>query len=120
MTRVKRSVAARARHKKVLKKAKGYRAGRSKLIKLARTAVMKAGTNAYRDRKLKKRTFRSLWITRISAALRGTGIGYSRFINRLAHAKVKVDRKILAQLALEQEKTFTEIVTLAKNTKPAA
>ena len=120
MTRVKRSVTARARHKKVLKQAKGYRAGRSKLIKLARTAVMKAGTHAYRDRKLKKRTFRALWITRISAALRGKGIGYSRFINHLTHAKIKVDRKILAQLAVEQEGVFAAIVEKAKNTKIAA
>jgi len=114
MPRVKRGVAAHRRHKKVLKAAKGYRGLRSKTFRQAKTAVMKAGVNAYRDRRLKKRTFRSVWITRINAACRAHGISYSRFMNGCLHADIGLDRKMLAELAVNNPDAFAAVVEKAK------
>jgi large subunit ribosomal protein L20 len=114
MPRVKRSVAARKRRKRVLKQAKGYNGGRSKLHGTAQEAVEKAALYAYRDRRQKKREFRSLWIARINAAAREHELSYSRFINGLSKAGVEIDRKILAQLAIDDAQAFGELVTLAK------
>jgi len=100
MARVKRGVVARARHKKVLKQAKGYYGARSRVYRVAVQAVTKAGQYAYRDRRNKKRTFRQLWIARINAASRQNGMSYSRFINGLKKASVEIDRKILADIAV--------------------
>src|SRR5579863_4211616 len=100
MPRVKRGVTARARHKKVLNKAKGYREARSKVFRVAKQAVTRAGQYAYRDRKQKKRVFRALWITRINAAVRSHGLSYSRFIDGLNKASIKIDRKVLADIAV--------------------
>ena len=96
MARVKRGVQARARHKKVLKQAKGYRGARSRTYKVAKQAVMRAGQYAYRDRRVKKRTFRSLWIVRINAAARENGLTYSKLIAGLKKANIDLDRKVLA------------------------
>ena len=115
MSRVKRGVAAHRRHKKVLKAAKGYRGLRSKTFRQAKNAVMKAGINAYRDRRIKKRTFRSLWITRINSACRENGISYSRFINGCFHADVRLDRKMLAELAVNDKAAFKAIVDAVKD-----
>ena len=114
MARVKRSVVARKRRRRVLKKAKGYYGARSKLYGVAREAVEKAAVYAYRGRKQRKRQFRSLWIARINAAARENGLSYSRLIHGLDKAGVEVDRKILAQLAIEDPKGFGELVNLAK------
>lgn len=114
MTRVKRGVTTRKRHKKILKLAKGYRGMRSTTFKKANEAVMKAGTNAYRDRRLKKRTFRRLWITRINSAARAHGLSYSRLMNGLLKAMVAIDRKVLAEIAVKDEKAFKAIVEKAK------
>lgn len=100
MARVKRGVIARARHKKVLKQAKGYYGARSRVYRVAFQAVTKAGQYAYRDRRAKKRTFRQLWIARINAAARQNGLSYSRFINGLKKTSVEIDRKILADEGL--------------------
>lgn len=110
MTRVKRGVTQRAKHKKVLKMAKGYRAGRGKLFKQAKQAVMKAGINSYRDRKLKKRDMRSLWTARISAALRAMGTNYSKFIGTCFKKDVRLNRKMLAELATRNPEVFTSVV----------
>ena len=114
MPRVKRSVTARKRRKRVLKKAKGYYGARSKLYGVAREAVEKAAVYAYRGRKQRKRQFRSLWIARINAAARENGLSYSRLMNGLKQAGVEVDRKILAQLAVDDPKGFGELAELAK------
>jgi len=114
MPRVKRSVAARKRRRRVLKKAKGYYGARSKLYRVAREAVEKAGVYAYKGRKQRKRQFRGLWIARINAAARLHGLSYSRLINGLKRAGVEVDRKILAQLAIEDPKGFGELAEIAK------
>ena len=114
MPRVKRSVTARKRRRRVLKRAKGYYGARSKLYRVAREAVEKAGVYAYMGRKQRKRQFRSLWIARINAAAREHGLSYSRLINGLKRAGVEVDRKILAQLAIEDPKGFGELAELAK------
>ena len=100
MARVKRGVVAKARHKKVLNKAKGYYGARSKVYRVAKQAVIKAGQYAYRDRRVRKREFRALWITRINAAARMNGLSYSRFMNGLSRAGIEVDRKMLADLAV--------------------
>jgi large subunit ribosomal protein L20 len=100
MPRVKRGVQARAKHKKVLAKAKGYYGARSRVYRVAHQAVIKAGQYAYRDRRVKKRMFRALWIVRINAAARECGMSYSRLISGLAKAQVAVDRKVLADLAI--------------------
>ena len=114
MARVKRGVVARARHKKVLKQAKGYYGARSRVYRVAVQAVTKAGQYAYRDRRNKKRTFRQLWIARINAASRQNGLSYSRFINGLKKAAIEIDRKILADIAIYDKAAFTFLVEKAK------
>ncbi|ASG67647.1 50S ribosomal protein L20 [Francisella halioticida] len=114
MSRVKRGVTARARHKKVLKQAKGYYGARSRVYRVAKQAVIKAGQYAYRDRKVKKRTFRSLWIVRINAAARQHDISYSQLINGLNKAGVELDRKVLAELAVYNKDAFATVVEKAK------
>ncbi len=115
MPRVKRGVTARKRRNRILSEAKGYYGARSKLFKTAREAVEHGWRYAYRDRKQRKRTFRALWITRINAAARENGLSYSRLINGLKRANVEVDRKILAQLAVTDPKTFGALADLAKS-----
>lgn len=114
MSRVKRGVIARARHKKVLKAAKGYRGRRKNVYRVAKQAVMKAGQYAYRDRRQKKRQFRTLWIARINAGARELGLTYSRFMNGLKIAAVEVDRKVLADLAVFDKAAFAQFVEMAK------
>lgn len=108
--RVKRGVTTHKKHKKILKLAKGYRGGRSKLIKEAKTAVMHAGADAYRGRKQKKRDARSLWIIRINAALSTHNVSYNKFIDTLKKKNIELDRKVLSQIALEDPKAFEELV----------
>ena len=114
MARVRRGVTAKARHKKVLSKAKGYYGARRKTYKVAKQAVIKAGQYAYRDRRQRKRQFRGLWITRINAAARLHGLSYSRLINGLKRADIEVDRKILADLAVDDDAAFTALAEAAK------
>jgi large subunit ribosomal protein L20 len=114
MPRVKRGVTARARHKKILKQAKGYYGARSRVYRVAKQAVIKAGQYAYRDRKQRKRQFRALWIVRINAAARQCGISYSRLINGLTKANVAIDRKVLADIAVRDSAAFAEIAEIAK------
>jgi large subunit ribosomal protein L20 len=114
MPRVKRGVTARARHKKVLDQAKGYRGRRKNVYKIAKQAVMKAGQYAYRDRRNKKREFRALWITRINAGARAAGVSYSQFIAGLKKAGIDMDRKVLADLAVFDKAAFGRIVDQAK------
>ena len=114
MARVKRGVTSKARHKKVLSKAKGYYGARSKLYKTAKQAVIKAGQYAYRDRRQRKRQFRALWITRINAAARLHGLSYSRLINGLNRANVEIDRKVLADIAVHDPEGFGAIAEQAK------
>ena len=115
MPRVKRGVAAHRRHKRILREAKGYWGGRSRLIKTAREAVEKGWKYAYRDRKVRKREFRALWITRINAAAREHGLSYSRFMHGLKQAGVEMDRKVLAELAISDPKAFGALAELAKS-----
>jgi large subunit ribosomal protein L20 len=114
MPRVKTGVTAHARHKKILKLAKGYRGARSKQFKKANETIMKAGQYAYRDRKNKKREFRRLWIARINAAARINGISYSRLICGLTKAGVAIDRKMMAELAVSDSAAFSKLVDIAK------
>jgi large subunit ribosomal protein L20 len=114
MPRVKRGVVAHARHKKVLDKAKGYRGARSKVLRVAKQAVTKAGQYAYRDRRQRKRQFRALWIARINAAARECGLSYSRMINGLKKAAIEIDRKILADLAVYDKNAFSVLAEKAK------
>ena len=114
MPRVKRGVTARARHKKVLDQAKGFRGRRKNVFKIAKQAVMKAGQYAYRDRRQKKREFRALWITRINAAVRELGMSYSVFMAGLKRANIDIDRKVLADLAVFDKPAFSRIVEQAK------
>ena len=114
MPRVKRGVTARARHKKVLKLAKGYRGRRKNVYRIAKQAVMKAGQYAYRDRRQKKRQFRQLWIARINAAARECGLVYSKFMNGLKKAGIEVDRKVLADMAVFDKPAFAKFVEQAK------
>lgn len=114
MPRVKRGVQARARHKKVLKQAKGYYGARSRVYRVAHQAVIKAGQYAYRDRRQRKRQFRQLWITRINAAARINGLSYSRFINGLKKASIEFDRKVLADIAVHDQNTFAVLAEKAK------
>ena len=114
MARVKRGVTARAKHKKVLKKAKGYYGARSRVYRVATQAVTKAGQYAYRDRRQKKRQFRSLWIVRINAAARMFDLSYSRLINGIHKAGIEVDRKMLADLAVHDIDAFEKIAEQAK------
>lgn len=119
MARVKRGVTARARHKKILKQAKGYYGARSRVYRVAKQAVIKAGQYAYRDRRQRKRQFRALWIVRINAAARMYGISYSRLINGLSNAKVAIDRKVLADIAVRDIEAFGEIAKIAKANQSA-
>jgi large subunit ribosomal protein L20 len=114
MPRVKRGVTARARHKKVLAKAKGYYGARSRVFRVAKQAVIKAEQYAYRDRRNKKRVFRALWIIRINAAARQFGLSYSCFIDGLKKAKIDLDRKILADLAVADKPAFAALANQAK------
>ena len=114
MARVKRGTIARGRHKKVLKQAKGYYGARSKVYRVAKQAVIKAGQYAYRDRRQKKRQFRSLWIVRINAGARENGMSYSRFMDGLHKAGVEVDRKMLADIALHDKPAFAALAEQAK------
>lgn len=114
MPRVKRGVQARARHKKILKKAKGYRGARSRVFRVAQQAVTKAGQYAYRDRRQKKRQFRRLWIARINAAARECGLSYSRLIDGLNKAGVEIDRKVLSDIAIADFAAFSKIAEKAK------
>ncbi len=116
--RVKRGVTAHRRHKKIMQQAKGFRGKRKNVFKLAKNAVMKAGQNAYRDRKLKKRTFHQLWILRINAACREHEIKYSRFIYGLELAGIEINRKMLSELAISEPDIFKEIVEKAKAALP--
>jgi len=114
MSRVKRGVQAHAKHKKVMKSAKGYYGARSKVYRVAKQAVIKAGQYAYRDRRVKKREFRALWIQRINAAARMCDMSYSRFINGLNKAGVEVDRKMLADIAVHDMPAFEKLAEKAK------
>ena len=114
MPRVKRGVTARARHKKVLDQAKGFRGRRKNVYRIAKEAVMKAGQYAYRDRRNKKRDFRALWITRINAAVREHGMTYSVFMNALRKAEIEVDRKVLADIAVMDKAAFAKFVERAR------
>ncbi|GHB09741.1 50S ribosomal protein L20 [Salinicola rhizosphaerae] len=114
MSRVKRGVVARRRHKKVMKQAKGYYGARSRVFRVAKQAVIKAGQYAYRDRRQRKRQFRALWITRINAAARNNGMSYSRFVAGLKKAGIEIDRKVLADLAVHEKGAFTALVEKAK------
>jgi large subunit ribosomal protein L20 len=114
MPRVKRGVTARAAHKKVIARAKGFRGRRNNVFRIANEAVMRAGQYAYRDRRNKKRDFRSLWITRINAAVREHGLSYSVFMNGLKKAAITVDRKVLADIAVLDKPTFGKFVEKAK------
>lgn len=114
MSRVKRGVRTRARHRKILKQAKGYFGHKSKLFKVANQAVMKSGSYAYRDRKTKKRDFRKLWIQRINAAARMNGLSYSKFMNGLKKANIALDRKVLSDIAITDPKGFAALCEQAK------
>jgi large subunit ribosomal protein L20 len=114
MARVKRGVTARRRHKKILKAAKGYYGFRSRVLRIAKQAVTKAGQYAYRDRKQKKRVFRALWITRINAQARNNDISYSRLIAGLKKASIGIDRRVLADLAVHDKDAFAAVVAKAK------
>jgi large subunit ribosomal protein L20 len=114
MPRVKRGVTAHARHKKVIDQAKGFRGRRGNVYRIAKEAVMKAGQYAYRDRRQKKRQFRSLWIARINAAAREMGLSYSTFMNGLKKAAIEVDRKVLAELAVADKTAFAKIANQVK------
>ncbi|HEY6641222.1 50S ribosomal protein L20 [Povalibacter sp.] len=115
MARVKRGVVAGARHKKVLKKAKGYYNARRKVYRVAKQAVIKAGQYAYRDRKTNKRNFRSLWITRINAEARVNGLSYSKLIAGLTKAGIAIDRRVLADIAMHDAAAFSVLAQKAKD-----
>lgn len=117
MGRVKRGVTARARHKKVLKLAKGYYGARSRVYRVAKQAVIKALQYAYRDRRQRKRQFRALWIARINAAARISGLSYSRFMNGLKRAQIALDRKVLADIAVYDKPAFAKLVQQAAAVK---
>jgi large subunit ribosomal protein L20 len=114
MPRVKRGVTAHARHKKILALAKGYRGRRKNVFRIAQQAVMKAGQSAYRDRRTRKRVFRQLWIARINAASRELGVTYSKFMAGLKKAQIDIDRKVLADLAVNDPAAFGSIVEKVK------
>ncbi len=114
MPRVKRGVVAHRRHKKILERAKGYYGARSRVFRVAKQAVTKAGQYAYRDRRQRKRQFRSLWITRINAQSRANGLSYSRLINGLKKADIGLDRRVLADLAVHDKPAFAAVVEQAK------
>jgi large subunit ribosomal protein L20 len=114
MPRVKRGVTARARHKKVLEQAKGYRGRRKNVYRVAKQAVIRAGQMAYRDRRQRKRQMRALWIVRINAAARENGLSYSRLINGLSRAEIQLDRKVLADLAVFDKPAFSALAEKAR------
>ena len=114
MPRVKRGVTAHARHKKVLAKSKGFRGRRNNVFRVAKQAVMKAGQYAYRDRRVKKREFRELWIARINAGARQFGLSYSAFMNGLKKSAIEIDRKVLADLAVADKAAFAKLAEQAK------
>ena len=115
MSRVKGALRTRARHKKILKLAKGYFGGKSKLFRIANQAVMKSLSYAYRDRKSKKRNFRQLWISRINAGARINGMSYSKFMNGLKKASINLNRKVLADMAVNDAQGFAQLVGSVKN-----
>lgn len=115
MPRVKRGVTAKARHKKIMDQAKGYYGARSRTYRVAKQAVIKAGQYAYRDRRQRKRQFRALWITRINAEARVSGLSYSRLIDGLKKAEIELDRKVLADLAVHDKAAFAALAEKAKN-----
>lgn len=115
MPRVKRGVTAHRRHKKVLKAAKGYYGARSRVFRVAKQAVTKAGQYAYRDRKVRKRMFRSLWIQRINAAAREHGLSYSRMIDGLKKQNIEIDRRVLAELAVNEKEAFAALAEKARS-----
>ena len=119
MARVKRGVTTRAKHKRILEQAKGYYGRRKNTIRIARQAVEKAGQYAYRDRKVKKRSFRALWIQRINAAVRAEGMTYGRLMHGLKLAGVELDRKVLADIAMHEGEAFKAIIDQAKGALPA-
>lgn len=114
MPRVKRGVTAKARHKKVLSRAKGYFNARRKVFRVAKQAVNKADQYAYRDRRVRKREFRALWIARINAGARECGLSYSRFMNGLKNAEIEIDRKLLSDLAIHDKLAFSQLAEKAK------
>jgi len=114
MARVKRGVVARRRHKKIMNQAKGYYGARSRVYRVAKQAVIKAHQYAYRDRRNRKRAFRALWIARINAGARANGLSYSRLIAGLKKANVEIDRKVLADLAMNEQQAFAAVVEKAK------
>ena len=119
MARVKRGVTTHAKHKKILDQAKGYYGRRKNTIRIARQAVEKAGQYAYRDRKAKKRNFRALWIQRINAAVRMEGLTYGQFMHGLKLANIELDRKVLADMAMNEGAVFSTIIAQAKAALPA-
>ncbi len=119
MPRVKRGVTAHRKHKKVLKQAKGYYGARSRVYRVANQAVTKAGQYAYRDRKVRKRMFRALWIQRINAAARECGLSYSRMINGLKLQNIEIDRRVLADLAVHEKEAFAALAERAKEAQAA-
>ncbi|MEK7460812.1 MAG: 50S ribosomal protein L20 [Patescibacteria group bacterium] len=119
MARVKRGLAAHKRHRNLLAQTKGYRHGRKKVYRLAKQAWLKAGQHAFAHRRAKKRDFRGLWIIRINAAIRPHGLSYSQFMHQLKLAKIDLDRKVLAQLALEEPQEFSDLVArVSQTSKP--
>lgn len=114
MPRVKRGVTARAKHKKVLAKAKGYYGARSRVFRVAKQAVIKAAQYAFRDRRQRKRDFRALWIIRVNAAARAHGMTYSTFMNGLKNASISIDRKVLSDIAIHDQAAFTALIEQAK------
>ena len=119
MARIKRGTTTKARHKRILEQAKGYYGRRKNTIRIARQAVEKAGQYAYRDRKVKKRSFRALWIQRINAAVRAEGLTYGQFMHGLKLAGVDLDRKVLADIAMHEGEAFKGIVAQAREALPA-
>ena len=120
MARVKRGVTAHAKHKKVLEQAKGFYGRRKNTIRAAKAAVDRAGQYAYRDRKIRKRNFRSLWIQRINAAVRAEGLSYSQFMHGVKLAGIDLDRKVMADLAMNEGGAFTAVIAQAKAALPSA
>ena len=118
MARVKRGVTTRAKHKRILDQAKGYYGRRKNTIRIARQAVEKAGQYAYRDRKVKKRSFRALWIQRINAAVRAEGLTYGQFMHALKLTGVDLDRKVLADMAMHESGAFSALIAQAKSALP--
>ena len=118
MARIKRGTTTKARHKRLLEQAKGYYGRRKNTVRIARQAVEKAGQYAYRDRKVKKRSFRALWIQRINAAVRAEGLTYGKFMHGLKLAGVDLDRKVLADIAMHEGEAFTAIIAQARNALP--